>query len=203
MIHEAELFVLAEQVAVEVLSRVRPEHRNIKVPPLHDLPGADHVTVASVVRDHARDDAWVPDLLAGRTMDEIGRDRYAGDLLGSDPVACLARLGDAAVMAARKATDGAAVVHTGAGDLSTSEYLLRGAIARTFAAHEVAVHIGSVCPLTEELARKMWERTEPESERWRSLGIFGAPLLPVPDDVSWRDRYLMAAGRDPHPLWDR
>ena len=33
----------------------------------------------------------------------------------------------------------------------------------------------------------------------RSIGIFRDPL-PMPDDVSWRDRFLLSAGRDPHPL---
>ena len=46
----------------------------------------------------------------------------------------------------------------------------------------------------------MWEGTIPAAEMWRSYGIYREPLEPVPDDVSWRDRYLMAAGRDPHPL---
>jgi len=33
MIREAELFVMAEQMLLEVLGRIRPEHRNIIIPP--------------------------------------------------------------------------------------------------------------------------------------------------------------------------
>ena len=48
-------------------------------------------------------------------------------------------------------------------------------------------------------AKGMWEGTWPVAARWRELGLFGEPL-PLPDHVSWRDRFLLCAGRDPHPL---
>jgi hypothetical protein len=38
-----------------------------------------------IVNYHAHDDAWVPDMLAGRTMDEAGRGKFDGDLPGEDP----------------------------------------------------------------------------------------------------------------------
>lgn len=196
MIREAELFVMGEQVATQTLCRLDREHRNVKVPPPFGLPDAPVVSVGSVLRQHARDDAAVPDLLAGNTVP----DEPAPFTV--DP-ALLTRLAEAAIAAAEKATDAAAVVHTPEGDLATGEYLLRRAAVRAFTAHEVAVFIGSVCPLTEAFARQMWEATQARAEDWRDIGVFGPPLLPVPDDVSWRDRFLMAAGRDPHPLWDR
>lgn len=195
MIREAELFVAAEQVALQTLCRVEREHRSITVPPPFGLPDDQPVPISAVLRDHVADDAAVPDLLAG------GRPP-AGDPLVAD-TATLTGLADAACTAAAKATDPAAVVHTAAGDVTTADYLLRLAAVRAFTAHEVAVFIGSVCPLTEEFARGIWETTEPQAQRWRDAGLFGPPLLPVPADVSWRDRFLMSAGRDPHPLWDR
>ena len=81
MIREAELFVMAEEMLLEVLGRVRSEHRNIIVPPMFDMPGADQPRpVRDLVAHYARDDAWVPDMLAGRTMAEVGPDKYDGDL---------------------------------------------------------------------------------------------------------------------------
>ena len=44
-------------------------------------------------------------MLAGRTMDEVGRDRFDGDLLGSDPQGNLARISAAVCQAAREVTD--------------------------------------------------------------------------------------------------
>ena len=42
-------------------------------------------TLREIIGYHAYDDAWVPDMLAGRTMDEVGQDAFKGDLLGDDP----------------------------------------------------------------------------------------------------------------------
>ena len=202
MIREAELFVQAEDVLVEVVGRVRQEHWRITVPPMYDMPGADQpATIRRLVERYVRDDAWVPDMLAGRTMDQVGVDRYDGDLLGTDPARTVRTVAEAAATAVRKVDDGEQVVHCSFGDISTSLYLWQLDIARCFLAHQIAMHLGSrACPLTEELARGMYEGTIPQAEQWRSWGVYRTPITPVPADVSWRDKYLMAAGVDPHPL---
>lgn len=201
MIREAELFVLAEQVLVEVIGRVRVEHRSIVLPALFDIRGLDEpVPVYVAVQRHAREEAWVPDLLAGRTMDEVGRDKFDGDLLGEDPQGTVKRLAEAAVGAAGQVSDGGATVHAGHGDVTTRDHLTRLFITRAFLAHDIAFGLGTTaCPLTEEFARGALQGTEAEAATWRSRGIFRAPL-PLPDrHVSWRDRFLLSAGRDPHP----
>ncbi|MBV9920639.1 MAG: hypothetical protein JOY78_07290 [Pseudonocardia sp.] len=202
MIREAELFVMAEEMLLEVLGRIRPAHRNIVIAPMFDMPGADRPRpVRELVAHYARDDAWVPDMLAGRTMAEVGPDKFDGDLLGTEPQAALTRIVEAACAAARTVEDPDTTVHCSFGDISTPEYLLQLDIARSFLAHDIAMALGSrACPLPEELARPLYELTAPEAERWRSYGVFRAPL-PLPDGhVSWRDRFLLMAGRDPHPF---
>jgi hypothetical protein len=202
MIREAELFVMAEPMLLEVLGRIRPEHRNIAVPPMFDVPGADRpAPIRELVARYARDDAWVPDMLAGSTIDEVGPDKHDGDLLGSDAHASLTRIVEAACSAARTATDPDATVHCSFGDVTASNYLLQLNIARSFLAHDVAMAIGSrACPLSEELAKGLYEFTVPTADQWRSIGVFRAPL-PLPEGhVSWRDQFLLMAGRDPHPF---
>jgi hypothetical protein len=204
MIREAELFVMSEQVLVDVIGRIRGEQWGIVLPPLLDRPGADQPTPMRVaVNFYARDDAWVPDLLAGRTMEATGSDRFDGDLLGDDPHAAVTRFADEACTAAHKVDDGAAVVHAAGRDLTTADYLSEMTITRAFLAHEIAMQLGSrACPLTEELARGLCDGTGPAAERWRAAGFFREPM-PLPADVSWRDRFLLTAGRDPHALEDR
>lgn len=195
MIREAELFVMSERTLVEVLGRLRPGQGKIVLPPLFD--GHSSLPIRLAVARHARDDAWVPGVLAGDVVD----DRFDVDLLGDDPRAAVTRLADAACAAAEQVSDGDAVVHAEYGDATARRYLLRETSSRSFLAHDVAMHLGSrACPLTEELARGMWEATSPEADAWREEGVFGEPLTPVPADVSWRDRFLMSAGRDPHAL---
>ncbi len=201
MLQEAELFVMAEEMLVEVLGRIRPADRDIVLPPLFEELGVDQpARIWRVVQLYARDDAWVPDLLSGRTIDEVGRDRFDGDLLGDDPQASITRIAGAAMAAAREVTDGDVIVHASHGDVSTRTFLQRLTIARSLVAHYVATYLGSTaCPLPEELARPLWEVTAPEADMWRALGFFRDPM-PLPEHVSWRDRFLLTAGHLPHPL---
>ncbi len=201
MLQEAELFVMAEEMLVEVLGRIRAADRDIVLPPLFEEPGVDQpAPIWRVVQLYARDDAWVPDLLSGRTIDEVGRDRFDGDLLDDDPQASITRIAGAAMAAARQVTDGDVIVHASHGDVSTRTFLQRLTIARSLVAHYVATYLGSTaCPLPEELARPLWEVTAPEADMWRALGFFRDPM-PLPEHVSWRDRFLLTAGHLPHPL---
>jgi hypothetical protein len=199
MIREVELFVMSEQVLLEVVGRIEGAQWEIVLPPLLDRLGAARpIPMRDAVSYYAHDDACVPDLLAGRTSDAVD-----GDLLGEQPHAALTAIVEAACTAARKVDDGDAVVHADGRDISTRHYLSELAITRSFLAHEIAMHLGSrASPLTEELARGLCETTGPAAARWRAAGFFREPM-PLPADVSWRDRFLLTAGRDPHPLEDR
>jgi uncharacterized protein (TIGR03086 family) len=195
MIREAEIFVLADEAAVRVFSQIRDW--NTVLPPLFDMPGADQpVPLRQAVNHYAYDNSWVPDLLAGRTMDEVGRDKFDGDLLGDDPAGSLARIAAAAADAAREVADRDATVHCSYGDVPVWDYFWQLNVARTVAAHDVAALIGVACPLSEELARDMWEGTAPSADMWRSFGIF-RPAVSVADEAPWRDRFLALTGRRP------
>lgn len=195
MLREAELFAQAQDVLVEVVGRIRPEHRGIVLPPL--FAGDRRLPLTAYVDRLARDDADLPEVLAGRTP----ADGDAGALLGEDRAAGFERLAAAATAAAASVDDPQAPAATRDGPLGTAEHLLRLTLRRAFAAHDIAMHLGSrACPLTEALARGLHERTEPDAGRLREQGVFGEPFEPLPPDVSWRDRFLICAGRDPHPL---
>lgn len=173
---EAELFVMAEQVLVEVLGRIQRGNGRIMLPPM--LVDDPPRTIRESVARHARDEARLAGL-----PDADGE-------LGDHPHDTVVRLAEAACAAAR---DGSV----------DKDDLLLATITRCFLAHDVAFHLGSTaCPLPEELARPLWEITEPRAQEWRDRKVFGEPLLPMPPHVSWRDRFLRSAGRDPHPHFD-
>jgi hypothetical protein len=46
--------------------------------------------------------SWVPDMLAGKTMEEAGRDNHKGDLLGPTPKLAFAAVVDRACKAAQE-----------------------------------------------------------------------------------------------------
>jgi uncharacterized protein (TIGR03086 family) len=195
MIHEAAVFQLADEAAVRAFALVRDEDMDSVLPPLFDMPGADQPRPLREVLAHAAyDEAWIPDLLAGRTMDEVGRDAYDGDLLGDDPHGNIARIAARARAAAAEVTDREAVVHCSYGDVPAWDYFWQLNVARTLAAHDIARHLGAEPPLSDELAKAMFEGTAPAAEMWRSFGIY-RPEVPVPDDAPWRTRFLALTGR--------
>jgi hypothetical protein len=195
MIPEAAVFLMADEAVERAFGQVRSEHHDEVLPPVFDMAGADQpVPLRAMLAHAAYDEAWIPDMLAGRTMDEVGRDRYDGDLLGADPHAALGELFAKARAAARQVTDREAVVHCSYGDVPTWDYFWQLNVARSLTAHDVAVHLGMPSPLTEELSRAMWEGTAPAADMWRSFGVYRVPV-PVPDDALWRTRFLALTGR--------
>src|SRR3954454_13384714 len=183
MLPEAELFVMAEEMLVEVLGRIRAEDRDIVLPPLFDEPGADRAaTLREVVEAYVADDARVPGLLAADQPAAHPEGAVPpADLLRDDPQEAVRRVSSAAVAAAGRVTDGDLVVQVGADAVPVRDHLLRLTVKRSLVGHYVAAYLGSTaCPLPEELARPLWELTSDEAAAWRSRGVFRVPLLPLP-----------------------
>ncbi|GAA1835102.1 hypothetical protein GCM10009836_11810 [Pseudonocardia ailaonensis] len=198
MLPGAECLVEAERVMGTVLDGVRPDQWRTRIPPLPDSPDPTRPTALdALVRHHIARTAALVDLLAGR-------EHLAGDVLPPhrEELPALARqVSEKACAAVAGVEDEDAPV--GPDRIPAGAFLWREAVGRALLAHEVSIHRGSVNPLTEGLARALYDHVTPDLARWQETGVFGQPVEPVPADVSWRDRFVMVAGHDPHPLWDR
>ena len=74
-----ELFIMSNQALRKVVAQITDDQFDTPMPPgLSRKPG----TLADAVRYHTYDDAWVPDVLAGKTKEEVG-DTYES-LLSTD-----------------------------------------------------------------------------------------------------------------------
>ncbi len=83
---EPEVFVLADRALDRVVAQIPDGAWAMQLPASFATRRIDHTpTLGEIVNYHACDDAWVPDMLAGRTMEEAGREKFDGDLLGDDP----------------------------------------------------------------------------------------------------------------------
>ena len=169
----------------------------------HDQPpnfarrGADDLpSLRSVVNYHAYDDAWVSDVLAGRTMDEPGATKFDGDLLGERPAERFEAIVAAARAAASAVTDFDAVAHLSFGDYTVREYFWQINSFRGLRAHDIARAIGIEPDLPDELVQGIWDEVRPHAEEWRTIGVFPA-AVPVPDDAPLLSRLLGLTGRDP------
>jgi hypothetical protein len=194
---EPEVFVLADRALERVVSRIRPDQWAMPVPPTFSRRATDHVpTLREIVNYHAYDDAWVPAMLGGWTMQEIGEDAHSGDLLDDAPVARFSALVDAACEAASGVTDLAQTVHCSFGNFTAQEYFWQITMFRGLRAHDIAQLIGIDPSLPEALVGGLWEQISPRAEEWRLIGVLPDPV-PVPDDAPLRDRLLGLTGRQP------
>src|ERR1039457_7246864 len=115
--NEQDVFVLADRALDRVVQQIQDGQWDMDMPATFARRDTDHVpTLRTIIGYHASDDAWVPDMLAGRTMDEAGQDKFGGDLLGEDPKGRFAALVEIACAAARALDDLDRVVHLSFGD---------------------------------------------------------------------------------------
>ena len=194
---EQDVFVLADETLLRVVEQIGDEQWAMTMPAWFDTRDPNQtITLREVINDHAYDDAWVPDMLAGRTMDEVGADRFKGDLLGDDPKASFARIVATATAAARALDDPERTVHCSFGDYPAREYFWQINGFRGLRAHDIARAIGADSPLPPDLVQGLWDEISPHAEEWRAIGIFG-PRVDVPDDAPLQDRLLGLTGRQP------
>jgi hypothetical protein len=194
---EQEVFVLADRTLNDVVSKIADGQWDMRMPASFVRRGAgEPPTLREIVNYHAYDDSWVPDMLAGKTMDEAGRDNFKGDLLGATPKRAFAAVVDRACKAARDVKVLDFTVHTSFGDFSSRDNL-QITYFRGLRAHDIARVIGLDPTLPAELVQGLWDELSPVADEWRELGAF-PPRVAVPDDAPLQDRLLGLTGRDPN-----
>ena len=150
-------------------------------------PGS--ATLRDILASHSYDEAWVPDVLAGLTIEEVG-DRHAGDLLGEDPIASYDRVNDTATAAVRASSDLDATAHLSYGDFTVREFFVHTAIYRAFQAWSIAKELGIEYALPPELVEGLWEHVGPRIDDFRAMGVF-PPEIEAPADAD-RETALLA-----------
>lgn len=187
---QKELFLQADAALRSVIDRITPDE--LERPAPADWAVTPDPTVRDVLAAHARDEAWVPDVLLGRTIEDAGG-TYDGDLLGADPIAAYDRLNDLATAAVREDLDPEKVVHLSYGDFTLREYLEHTSIYRAFQAWSIARHLGWDYALPAALVESLEEVIGPQVDGFRAMGVF-PPEVSVPADADRETRLLGAVG---------
>lgn len=194
---EQQVFVLADRALDRVVAQIQHEQWETVLPDNFRTQRMDHSpTLREIVGYHAYDDAWVPDMLAGKTMEEAGADNFQGDLLGDDPAGAFKAIVELACTAAAACEDLDATVHCSFGEYKAREYFWQINQFRTLRAHDIAKVIGADPTLPDDLVQGIWDELTPHIEEWRKIGVFGE-AVPVPDDAPLQSRLLGLTGRDP------
>jgi uncharacterized protein (TIGR03086 family) len=191
---EQDVFILADEALKRVVDQIRDDQWDAVVPAemTPRLPGS---TLRTVINYHAYDDAWVPDVLAGKTIEEVG-DTWKGDLLGDHPKLNFASIVETAVLAVRGFDDLGRTVHLTYGDWPAREYLKHITSFRGLRAFDIAKFIGADTRLPDDLVQGLWDEIAPEAEEWRKIGVYG-PAVEVPEGAPLQDRLLGLTGRRP------
>lgn len=195
MTTETEFFLAADADLRSVIDRLTPAHLDHPVDAT--WTSRPHPTLRDVLADHLVDEAWVPDLIAGRTIDEVG-DRWSGDLAGDDPIAAYDRVNDTAGAAVRAAfPDGTvptdAVAHFSYGDFPLAEGLVHIGSYRAFQAWLIANLVGIPFDLSPAVIDGSNRYIVPNAAQWREWQVL-PPEVEAPAGADEQTRLLCALG---------
>jgi uncharacterized protein (TIGR03086 family) len=151
--------------------------------------------VRALVNHPAAEQLWVPPLMAGSRVAEVG-DALDGDQLGADPVARW----DSAVASAYAAfaADGALdrTVHLSYGDRPAHEYARELVFDLVVHSWDLARAIDGNEKVDPELVDAVYARIEPEADSLSASGAFDPPV-PVPPDSDEQTKLIALTGRRP------
>lgn len=150
--------------------------------------------VRNLVNHLVAEQLWVPPMLAGKTVADVGS-AFDGDVLGTDPVAAW----DAASAAARAAfaEPGALerTVHLSYADRPGEEYAREMIFDLVVHSWDLAVGISADETVDPALVEAVYGRLEPDTDLSAS-GLFDGPV-PVPEDADDQTKLIALTGRKP------
>jgi uncharacterized protein (TIGR03086 family) len=167
---------------------------------LHAVPG-DRWTaptpcagwdVRALVDHVVREDRWATELLAGRTIADVGG-RLDGDLLGSDPTAAWEAASAAAESAAAAAKDDA-MVALSVGPTPVDEYLRQLAADHVVHAWDLATATGTNLRIEVALIDAVTAWFAPVRRVYQAHGLVG-PHSPLTEPAEAQARLLAMFGR--------
>jgi uncharacterized protein (TIGR03086 family) len=184
-ISEASAFRRASESFVERARQIGQEQWSAATP-------CTEWNVRALVNHVAGEYLWVPEMLAGRTIAEVG-DRLDGDVLGDDPLQTLIDAHATALAAVDGPEALATTVHLSFGDLPAGEYVNQMALDSVIHSWDLAQGIGADETLDPELVELCYAGLKDSAEDWRNAGVFGPEK--APSDDSTQAKLLALTGR--------
>jgi uncharacterized protein (TIGR03086 family) len=149
--------------------------------------------VSALMNHLVGEQLWLPPLLDGKTIAEVG-DVYDGDVLGDDPVGAWDKAADAAAASVTELKDLQSVTHLSFGDFPAEEYLMQMLFDLHIHGWDLRSGIGADTVMDEELTEFLFPWTERTMGAYLAAGVV-APPPPIPDDANRQTQMLALAGR--------
>ena len=180
-----QLYLYALDEAANVVVQVKPDQM--------DLPTPDtEWSVRDLLHHIVYEVAWVADIVAGKTIAEVGA-KYEGDILGADPAVAL-RHYETLTRAAVEESDEDAVAHLSYTDTTVGEYLFEGGNDVLVHAWDLGQAVGVDVVFDENAARLLYDKALPRKGEFASSGLFADPIA-VPEFASTQTKLLALLGR--------
>jgi uncharacterized protein (TIGR03086 family) len=151
--------------------------------------------IRMLVHHVVEEQRWAPPLFAGATIAEVG-DRFAGDLLGTDPVATFDEASRAALAAAEAPGALDRTVHLSFGDVDATEYARQLAADHLIHAWDLGVAMGEQPTLDAGAVATVRAWFESVEHLYRDAGLVG-PRAPLPDPATPQQHLIAMFGRKP------
>jgi uncharacterized protein (TIGR03086 family) len=149
--------------------------------------------VRALLNHMVAENLWVPELLAGATVADVG-DRFDGDVLDDEPRAAWDESIEAALAAFEEDSALDRTVHLSFGDSPATLYASQRTTDLLIHAWDLARAIGADDTLDPALVAWCWKEGEAQEEQIRASSVFG-DAVPVADDADLQTRLLALYGR--------
>lgn len=141
--------------------------------------------------------AWAPDLLAGKSVAEVGN-KYDGDLLRDDLTGSWQDVADAALTAVRTANV-RTIVHLSYGDYPAEHYIRELGSDILIHGWDAGQALSCSIIFDPEVARSVFTFVKPRADEFKQSGLFADPL-PSRSNDSVQTKLLAFFGRR-EPSW--
>ncbi len=185
MMDPRELFARSVEQAWHCLRHVREDQ-------LHNDTPCSEWDLRMLMNHMVYELLWMPDLLYGKTIAEVG-DRYEGDVLRSDHHSAWQHAADAALVAV-KSVELDKPVHLSRGEVSAKDYIMEVANDLFIHAWDASQSVNSTLLLNEQMAQDFHDFLLPSVEGYRKSGSYG-PAVEVANDADIVTKLLALTGR--------
>jgi hypothetical protein len=187
-----ELFITSNETEQKVVEHIADHQWQLMLP---EMITRTPMGLMEVVRYHVWDSAWIPDGLAGKTIEEVGDSHdHLLKLRSEELKSNFARYNQRAIAAVRGLHDLDRLVHLTYGDFPAREYLQQNVATRAFWSYDIAKVIGADFTMTDDFVQALTEEFTPVVESYRQLGLF-PPEVKVGSSASPQTKLLAMVGR--------
>lgn len=152
-------------------------------------------SVEELVNHIVEENLWVPKILEGKTVEEVGN-RFEGDMLKNNPLRAWKESFAAAHSALEQLDSLEKTVHLSYGDVPTRRYIEERIMDIAIHGWDIAVSTNQKETLNAELTEGVYEIALPHREEFKELrGSLFANEISVPDTADLQTKLLAFLGR--------